>query len=113
MNALFLFFSSYSLVLFLGLQSLNVNGGHRLLAMLTSFGISAANVTVLKIMPGPTDWLDMVAYLCGGPLGIVTSMTIHPWMVRHLGRKLGEQRAEQGIVQAAPGANEGKADVAP
>lgn len=27
------------------------------------------------------------AYLLGGPLGILTSMVIHPWMVRRLGRK--------------------------
>lgn len=60
---------------------------HRLLSALTSFGIGAANVTVLKIMPGPTGWLEVAAYLLGGPLGILTSMAIHPWMVRRLGRK--------------------------
>lgn len=87
MTALYLFLSTYTLVLFLGLQSLNVNGGHRLLAVITSFGISVANVTVLKIMPGPTDALDLAAYLSGGPFGILTSMLIHPWMVRRLGRK--------------------------
>lgn len=87
MNALYLFSATYALVLFLGLQSLNVNGGHRLLSALTSFGIGAANVTVLKIMPGPTGWLEVAAYLLGGPLGILTSMAIHPWMVRRFGRR--------------------------
>lgn len=87
MNALALFAATYFLVLFLGLQSLNVNGGHRFLAALTSFGISAANVTVLKIMPGPTGGFEIAAYCLGGPAGILTSMYIHPWMVRKFGRK--------------------------
>nr|VFK25692.1 MAG: hypothetical protein BECKMB1821G_GA0114241_101532 [Candidatus Kentron sp. MB]VFK29679.1 MAG: hypothetical protein BECKMB1821I_GA0114274_101131 [Candidatus Kentron sp. MB]VFK74868.1 MAG: hypothetical protein BECKMB1821H_GA0114242_101131 [Candidatus Kentron sp. MB] len=87
MNSLLLFGSCYLLVLFLGLQNLNVNGGHRLLAMLTSFGIGAANLTVLKIMPGPTNLVDIMAYLLGGPLGIWTSMAIHPWMARRFGKQ--------------------------
>ena len=93
MNALILFVSPWALVLFLGLQSLNVNGGHRLLACLTSFGIGAANLTVLKIMPGPTSTIEILAYLAGGPIGIVTSMLIHPWMVRVLGNKKGGRHA--------------------
>ena len=87
MNAIFLFAATYFLVLFLGLQSLNVNGGHRFLSALTSFGIGTANITILKIMPGPTGGLEVAAYLLGGPLGILTSMAIHPWMVRKFGRK--------------------------
>jgi hypothetical protein len=87
MNALYLLAATFVLVLFLGLQSLNVNGGHRLLAALTSFGIAASNVAVLKIMPGPTGWLEVTAYLVGGPLGIVTSMALHPWLASRLGRK--------------------------
>ena len=87
MTALYLFGATFALVLFLGLQSLNVNGGNKLLAGLTSFGIGAANITILKIMPGPTDMLEVAAYLVGGPAGILTSMAIHPWMVRNFGRK--------------------------
>lgn len=87
MNALFLFAATYALVLFLGLQSLNVNGGHKLLSALTSFGIGTANITILKIMPGPTNGFEVAAYLLGGPLGILTSMAIHPWMVRKCGRR--------------------------
>lgn len=87
LNAAALFAATYFLVLFLGLQSLNVNGSHKLLAAATSFGISAANVTVLKIMPGPTGLLEVAAYCFGGPAGILTSMAIHPWMVRRFGRK--------------------------
>lgn len=87
MNALFIFLSTYSVVLFLGLQSLNVNGGHKLLAVLTSFGIGTANIFILKIMPGPTGWLEIAAYMTGGLLGILTSMQIHPWVLRRFGRK--------------------------
>ncbi|KAF0205516.1 MAG: hypothetical protein FD173_959 [Gallionellaceae bacterium] len=87
MSALFIFTATFAVVLFLGLQSLNVNGGHKLLAVLTSFGISVANLYILKIMPGPTDWLDSMAYMTGGPLGIYTSMCIHPWVVRRFGKK--------------------------
>lgn len=87
MNALLLFASTFALVLFLGLQSLNVNGGHRLLSFVTSFGIGAANLSVLKIMPGPTNGLEVAAYLLGGPFGILASISIHPVMVRILGRR--------------------------
>lgn len=87
MTALSLFAATFFLVLFLGLQSLNVNGGHKLMAAVTSFGISSANIIVLKTMPGPTGWLEVAAYCLGGPVGILVSMAIHPWMVRKFGRK--------------------------
>lgn len=50
MNALFIFAATFAVVLFLGLQSLNVNGGHKLLAVLTSFGIGVANLFILKVI---------------------------------------------------------------
>lgn len=87
MTALALFAATFLLVLFLGLQSLNVNGGHKLMAAITSFGISASNIIVLKTMPGPTEGLEIAAYCLGGPCGILVSMAIHPWMVRKFGRK--------------------------
>lgn len=87
MTALALFAATFFLVLFLGLQSLNVNGGHKLMAAITSFGISMANITILKMMPGPTSDLELAAYCIGGPAGILTSMYIHPWMVRKFGKK--------------------------
>lgn len=87
MNAIFIFAATFAVVLFLGLQSLNVNGGHKLLAVLTSFGIGVANLFILKVMPGPTDGLELVAYMTGGPLGIYASMCIHPWVARRFGKK--------------------------
>lgn len=87
MTALSLFAATFFLVLFLGLQSLNVNGGHKLMAAVTSLGISTANIVVLKTMPGPTGFMEVAAYCLGGPAGILVSMWIHPWMVRKFGRK--------------------------
>ncbi|PKO49039.1 MAG: hypothetical protein CVU31_02660 [Betaproteobacteria bacterium HGW-Betaproteobacteria-4] len=87
MTALALFAATFFLVLFLGLQSLNVNGGHKLLAAITSLGISTANIVVLKTMPGPTGLMEVAAYCLGGPAGILVSMVIHPWMVTKFGRK--------------------------
>lgn len=81
-STLLIFASTFALVLFLGLQQLNVAGNHRVLAMLTSAGISGANLVVLKSIPGPTDFLDLLAYITGGPLGILVSMLIHPHLVR-------------------------------
>lgn len=86
MSALVIFASTFFLVLFLGLQQLNVAGGHRVLAALTSAGISLANLVVLKSVPGPTDALDLIAYVTGGPLGVLVSMAAHPALVRAFGR---------------------------
>ncbi len=82
MTALLLFSSTYLTVLALGLQSLNVNGGHRLMAFCTSFAIGAGNLALFKVLPGPTDAVDISAYLMGGPFGIVTAMALHPVLVR-------------------------------
>lgn len=81
MNELWLFVSTFVLVFALGLQSLNVNGGHYLAAFLTSFLIGGANLVVLKLAPNAT-LPEIVAYLCGGPLGIVASMAAHRRVVR-------------------------------
>lgn len=82
MSLLALFASTFALVFFLGLQSLNVNRGHYLAAFITSFGIGASNLVVLKLAPNATA-VEMVAYLTGGPFGIAASMWVH----RHFTRK--------------------------
>lgn len=81
MNELWLFASTFVLVFALGLQSLNVNGGHYVAAFLTSFLIGGANLVVLKLAPNATT-TEIAAYLCGGPLGIVASMAAHRRVVR-------------------------------
>ena len=83
MNALALFGSTFAVVLFLGLQSLNVNGGHYRAAFLTSFGIGACNLVLLKLGPN-ANTIEMIAFLTGGPFGIVASMWVH---ARTIGRR--------------------------
>jgi hypothetical protein len=76
MNELALFGSTFLLVFFLGLQSLNVNGGHYAAAFFTSFGIGMGNLVLFKLAPN-ANVTEMAAYLCGGPLGIVFAMRVH------------------------------------
>lgn len=89
MTALLLFAATFGVVFALGLQSLNVNGGHRVLAFLTSFGIGTSNLVLFKVLPGPTTPWDIAAYLLGGPFGIVAAMALHPRLVRWYGRAKG------------------------
>lgn len=85
MTALALFASTFGLVFALGLQSLNVNGGHMRLAFLTSFAIGAANLVLYKLAPDASG-IEIAAYLIGGPLGIVAAMHAHPHLVRRYRR---------------------------
>lgn len=85
MTELILFASTYILVFALGLQSLNVNNGHFILAALTSYVIGAGQMVLYKIAPDAT-WLQIFCYLNGGPLGIVTAMWAHPRLAQILKR---------------------------
>ena len=82
MNALILFASTFALVFALGMQSLNVNGGHVKAAFVNSLLIGAMQMVLLKLGPN-ADWLEIAGYLAGGPFGIVASMWVHK---RTLGR---------------------------
>lgn len=81
MTELALFASSFLLVFSLGLQSLNVNGGHYIAAFFTSFMIGAGNLVVLKIAPNASA-PEMAAYMMGGPFGIICSMAFHRYVKR-------------------------------
>lgn len=85
MNALLLFASTFALVFFLGLQSLNVNGGHYRAAFVTSFGIGVANLILFKLAPDASG-AEIAAFLAGGPFGIVSSMWAHRLMFRRPAR---------------------------
>lgn len=78
-----LFISTFITVFALGFQSLNVNNGHYLAAFLTSFAICGGNLVILRSVPNG-DTLAMLAYLAGGPLGVVSAMAVHR---RTLGRR--------------------------
>lgn len=81
MTALALFASTFALVFFLGLQSLNVNGGHYKAAFLTSLGIGVANLVLFKLAPN-AGGAEIAAFLAGGPFGIVSSMAAHRRLFR-------------------------------
>lgn len=74
-----LFISTFVLVFALGLQSLNVNGGHYVAAFVTSFAIGGANLVLFKLAPEASG-AEIAAYLTGGPFGIVCAMHAHKWM---------------------------------
>lgn len=81
MTELTLFLSSFLLVFALGLQSLNVNGGHYVAAFFTSFIIGGGNLIVLKLAPNASV-PEMAAYMMGGPFGIICSMVFHGYIKR-------------------------------
>lgn len=93
MTELILFASTFALVFALGFQSLNVNGGHYTAAACTSFAIGISNVVLYKLVPSATA-TEIVAYLAGGPLGIVASMYVHQ---RTIGRRYGRNRKPANI----------------
>lgn len=79
MTALALLVSTFCLVFFLGLQSQLVNNGHRAGAFLNSVAIGASNLVLFKLAPDASGW-EVVAYLAGGPFGIVASMLFYHWL---------------------------------
>ena len=82
-NEVLLFTSAFGTVFALGFQSLNVNRGHHKSAFFTSYLIGLSHLWIYKVMPDPT-FTEILAYLNGGPFGIVASMYLHEKL---LGRK--------------------------
>lgn len=76
-----LFGSTFLLVMLLGMQSLNTNRGHYQAAFITSFGIGTANLVLFKMVPD-AGVSEIIAYLLGGPFGIITAMWLHPRITR-------------------------------
>lgn len=85
MTSFYLFASTFSLVFLLGVQQLNVQGRHYLAAFVTSIAIGLSQLALYKLAPD-AGGLEIAAYLCGGPLGIVAAMKAHPLMKRVFGR---------------------------
>lgn len=76
MTAFALFSSTFVLVFFLSLQTINVANGRRLAAFATSFGIGLGELILLKLAPD-ASFLEMLAFLSGGPFGVVVAMELH------------------------------------
>ena len=77
MEPLIIFLATYTTVFALGFQSLNVNQGHPKSAFATSLVIGLSNLVILKMIPETQEFIDVMAYLLGGPFGIVSSMYVH------------------------------------
>lgn len=92
-TATVIFAVQFVCVMALGLNSLNVNGGHRLLASLTSIVISCSWLasTYLTLIQNEPTALNVAAFILGGITGINSSMSAHPWLVLHLGAKTGSK----------------------
>jgi hypothetical protein len=78
MTAVILFVSTYFLVFFLGLQSLVVNSGNKYAAFMISFVIGVMNLALFKLAPNANE-IEIIAYLSGGPFGIVSAMSFFAW----------------------------------
>lgn len=76
MRELALFLSAFASVFALGFQSLNVNNGHYVAAIFTSFAIGIGHLCLYRYLPDATE-TQIIAYLLGGPLGITASMWAH------------------------------------
>lgn len=81
-SALLLFGSTFSLVFLLGLQSQFVNRGRSIPAFFISFMIGGSNLILFKLAPDASG-VQIVAYMTGGPLGIVAAIHFFRWLHRH------------------------------
>ena len=84
MTELLIFISAVGIVFFLGLQSLSVNSGHKILAAVNSLVIGSFNLFLLKSLPDIHTWQSTAAYLFGGPVGITLAIYLHPRIARIL-----------------------------
>ena len=107
MTELTLFASSFLVVLLLGLQSLNVNNGHFILAALTSFGIGSMQMVMFKLAPHAT-WSEIAAFHIGDNPGRkepITGEINYKNIFKHL-----HQKGFQGVLGMEHGrSGEGKA----
>lgn len=80
-HALTVFACQFSYVLLLGLQTLNVTGGHVAQAMGVSLILGVLGMhltgTIAKQYVTEGDWKVKAAYVLSGPSGIATSMYLH------------------------------------
>lgn len=82
MTAALLFVSTFAVVFALGSQSLFVNSGRYVAAFCNSAAIGFCHLALYKLAPGSAG-MEIVAYLAGGPFGIVAAM----YVFRHLQRR--------------------------
>lgn len=100
LSVVYLFVSTFVLVLALGLQSQLVNNGYAAMAFANSMIIGAANLVLFKLAPDASGF-EIAAYLLGGPFGIVASMLVFKHIMFFLkSRKINPQKPEKVNVKA-------------
>lgn len=73
-----LFLASFTTVLLIGVQQLNVEHRKYLRAIVTSIGISVANYLLYKILSsGDLQFYQFLVFSVGGALGIISAMWVH------------------------------------
>ena len=80
-TAALLLVNTFLLVFFLGMQSLAVNGGHRVMAFFNSLAIGTCQLVLYKLTPDASG-IEVAAFLLGGPFGIVAAMITFLWWRR-------------------------------
>lgn len=75
MNATFVFIAQFTQIFFVGLQQMNVQHDRKTAAFFTSLCIGACSLASAILVVRNGGVVESVAYLAGGPLGIVASMT--------------------------------------
>jgi hypothetical protein len=89
-NAFLLFIAQFCMIFLLGVQSLNVRDGHYVGAAITSLLLGIVGFTITSII-GKLHIEDLMtvvgcSFLVAGPLGIVSAMASHGWLVEHFRR---------------------------
>lgn len=106
MTAALLFAATFAAVCTLGLQQINVERRWIVAAALTSPAIGAAHLVLFKVLPGPTDALEIAAYLAGGSAGIAASIWAHPRLAALIGsRSRAASASLVAALQSPAGAN--------
>ena len=88
--------ATLALVFCRAIQQLNVTGGHYLAAMVTSYMIAAAEVTVLILAVHVYEWRAIPWMGTGGAIGVVLAMIMHQ-------RTIGRRIAQRGRSRSAGG----------
>ena len=87
MNALIIFIAQFCVVYLMGIQSLNIKGGHYLAAAITSFimGVFAFASTSIIGKIALSDIISVVGivFLVAGPLGITCAMASHKHLISY------------------------------
>lgn len=85
-EAVQIFISQYFMIMLLGLQSLNVNQGKKLAAAITSMLLGICGFVVTGIIAQAYQdgflTLTFASFFIAGPLGIVSSIIVHPKLKR-------------------------------